>query len=82
MFGCYSNYYILIKSPKRSGESFCSVSSNYIILLPFLPLFLSIQILSCQVIGNHWTDGSEIWGYDRYESEVVQEGFKVQNVGL
>ena len=52
-------------------------------LLPFLQLlFLSAQILFGQVLSNYWTDCSEIWGCGRYGCEVVQDGFKVLNVGL
>ena len=55
----------------------------YLLLLPFLlRLFLSTKILSERVLSNHLTNCSEIWGYGRYGCEVVQKGFKIQNVGL
>ena len=28
------------------------------------------------------TDCSEIWGFCKYGCEVVQEGFKIQNIGV
>ena len=45
-------------------------------LLLLLFLFLSVQSLSTQVLSNHLKNWSEIWGYDRYEYDVVQESFK------
>ena len=37
---------------------------------------ISAKILSGRVLSNHWTDCSEIWGYDRYGYEVLQEDFR------
>ena len=75
--------FLIIKSPKRSGETyFCfgSSSYNYYSCFPFfLLLFLSAQILSRQFLSNHRTDCPEILGYGRYGCEVVQKGFKMSD---
>ena len=43
-----------------------------IIILPFPLLFLSAQILSGQVLSNHWTICPEIWGYGWYGCELCK----------
>ena len=50
-----------------------------IVILRLLLHFLSTQILSGRVLSDHGADCSEIWGYDRYGYEALQEGFKIQN---
>ena len=39
-------------------------------------------LVSGCVLHNQWMDCFQIWRYGRYGCEVVQEGFKIQNVGL
>ena len=56
-----------IKSPKRSGETYCFV----------LFLRLAAQILSGQILHNHWMDCSKIKGYGRYGCKIVKKGFKM-----
>ena len=77
----------VIKSPKRDLLYLLRFFLFIIILRPFLPLlpfllFLAAQILSRRVLSNHWMDFYKIWGCGRYGCEVVQVGFKIQNVGL
>ena len=50
-----------------------------LLLLLIIIIIISANILSGQVLSNHWTDCLIIWGYDRYGYDVVQEDFKIQN---
>ena len=71
----------LIKSLKRSGGDFLFLLRFFFLLLILL-LLLLLQFLSIRVLSDHWTDSFEIYEYGRYGCEIVQQGLKIQNVGL
>ena len=68
----------LIKSLKRSGETYCLCSvSSYYFSTSSISSFSFHQNFVWMSLSNYWMDCSEIWGYGRYGCEVVQEGFKM-----
>ena len=68
----------LIKSLKRSGETYCLNSvSSYYYSTSSISSFSFHQNFVWMSLSNYWMDCSEIWGYGRYGCEVVQEGFKM-----
>ena len=83
---------MLIKSPKQSGETYCFCSVSYYhssssfssssTLHFFFLFFFQAKFCLTQISVTTGQIVLKFGNMGRYGFEVVQEGFKAQNVGL